>query len=315
MVEDLRLHQRREGHRVTGTCASRAEGRLLPQLHAVRPRRDRRARSSTVPANPIKSDDGCDIIYGDDGNDWLVGGTDTNWLFGGFGDDLLQSSQNLETDNEHNKVPEPALWSAPTFAYGGAGRDVLIADTGRARMFDWTGEFNSFIVPFSPFGKPGREALVQPVHTATSSPPSRSAGGQDQTFAPQSPLDETALSTPQDSFWNDQHGGPRDPQPGQRPRRADRLPRSRGPRLAVPLQPRHVDRGRRCRQRRNPAPPDGARRRRPDPGQGPRRRGAAGAHLPGHQPGQRRPPGHLDHRRQRDPRHGRRRLLPGLRLG
>jgi Ca2+-binding RTX toxin-like protein len=57
--------------------------------------------------NLVKSGDGCDIVYGDNGNDWLVGGTDTNWLFGGFGDDLLQSSQNLETDSERNRVTPP----------------------------------------------------------------------------------------------------------------------------------------------------------------------------------------------------------------
>ncbi|UZJ27067.1 hypothetical protein RHODO2019_19095 (plasmid) [Rhodococcus antarcticus] len=166
--------------------------------------------------NAIKSNDGCDIIYGDNGNDWLVGGTDTNWLFGGFGDDLLQSSQNLETDGEHNRTPEAATWSDPTFAYGGAGRDVLIADSGRARMFDWTGEFNSFVVPFSPFGSP--------VVNRTFSPAVRAfiraladAGGEDPTFVPNSPLDELALSTPQDSFWHSQHGAPRDPQPGNVP--------------------------------------------------------------------------------------------------
>ena len=163
--------------------------------------------------NYVKSDDGCDIIYGDNGNDWLVGGTDTNWLFGGFGDDLLQSSQNLETDGEQNLVPEDATWSDPTFAYGGAGRDVLIADSGRARMYDWSGEFNSFIVPFSPFGAP--------VVNRSFSPWIRDfiralsvAGGADQTFTPNSPLDELGLSTPQDSFWQAQKGGPRDPQPG-----------------------------------------------------------------------------------------------------
>ncbi|MFL5860054.1 MAG: hypothetical protein ACJ780_04640, partial [Solirubrobacteraceae bacterium] len=166
--------------------------------------------------SPVKSNDGCDIIYGDNGNDWIVGGTDTNWLFGGFGDDLLQSSQNLETQSELNRIPEAATWSDPTFAYGGAGRDVLIADSGRARMYDWSGEFNSFIVPFSPFGAP--------VVNRSFSPWIRDfiralsvAGGADQTFTPGSPLDELALSTPQDSYWQAQKGGPRDPQPGNVP--------------------------------------------------------------------------------------------------
>ena len=166
--------------------------------------------------NPIKSNDGCDIIFGDNGNDWMVSGTDTNWLFGGFGDDLLQNSQNLETDNELNRTPEPALWADPTFAFGGDGRDVLIADTGNARMMDWTGEFNSFIVPFSPFGEPTVERSFSPWHRDFIKALSI-AGGADQTFTPNTPLDEIALSTPQDNFWNDQHGGPRDPQPGNVP--------------------------------------------------------------------------------------------------
>ena len=32
------------------------------------------------------------------------------------------------------------------------GRDVLIGNTGGDRLIDWVGEFNSFLVPFSPFG-------------------------------------------------------------------------------------------------------------------------------------------------------------------
>ena len=31
---------------------------------------------------------------------------------------------------------------------------MLIANTGGDRMFDWGGEFNSYLVPFSPFGNP-----------------------------------------------------------------------------------------------------------------------------------------------------------------
>ena len=166
--------------------------------------------------NFIKSNDGCDIIYGDTGNDWLVGGTDTNWLFGGFGDDLLQTSQDLEVQNELNRIPEPAEWSDPVFAFGGAGRDVLIADTGKARLYDYTGEFNSFIVPFSPFGAPVVNRSFDP-HVRVFEQELAVAGGEDQTFTPNSPLDEIAQTTPADPFFNDQHGGPRDPQPGNTP--------------------------------------------------------------------------------------------------
>ena len=35
---------------------------------------------------------------------------------------------------------------------GGGGCDVLIAKSQDDRLIDWVGEFNSYIVPFSPFG-------------------------------------------------------------------------------------------------------------------------------------------------------------------
>ena len=37
-------------------------------------------------------------------------------------------------------------------AFGGAGLDVLMGNTGGDRLIDWVGEFNSYIVPFAPFG-------------------------------------------------------------------------------------------------------------------------------------------------------------------
>ena len=97
----------------------------------------------------VKSADGRDRIFGDDGNDWVVGGTDCDWLFGGFGDDLLNLDDYLETDGGTNLRPETdERFNDGDFAFGGAGRDVLIANTGNDRMFDWTGEFNSFYAPF-----------------------------------------------------------------------------------------------------------------------------------------------------------------------
>ena len=104
----------------------------------------------------VKSEDGRDRMYGDLWHDWLVGGTDCDWLFGGFGDDMLQLDDNLETAGGLNTDPEndDPRFRDGDFAFGGAGRDVLIANTGQDRMFDWGGEFNSFIVPFAPFGAP-----------------------------------------------------------------------------------------------------------------------------------------------------------------
>ena len=40
------------------------------------------------------------------------------------------------------------------FVYGGAGLDVMLANTAGDRLIDWGGEFNSYLVPFDPFGMP-----------------------------------------------------------------------------------------------------------------------------------------------------------------
>ena len=50
-----------------------------------------------------------------------------------------------------NNQPDTAT-SYEDVAYGGAGRDVLIGNTGGDRLIDWVGVFNSYLVPFSPFG-------------------------------------------------------------------------------------------------------------------------------------------------------------------
>ncbi len=94
------------------------------------------------------------------GHDWIVGGTGHDRLFGGFGDDLLNLDDNLDTNGGLNDVADDRSWG--DFAYGGGGLDVLIANTGLDRMFDWTGEFNSFIVPFSRFGAPIVNRLPSP---------------------------------------------------------------------------------------------------------------------------------------------------------
>src|SRR5262249_14663764 len=104
-------------------------------------------------------DDGKDWMYGDNGNDVLFGGTDHDRLFGGKGDDYLQLDDNQNTDgglnNNSDDATQPqATAGAGDFAYGGDGLDVLIANSGSDRMFDWGGEFNTFIVPFSRFGDP-----------------------------------------------------------------------------------------------------------------------------------------------------------------
>ena len=99
----------------------------------------------------IKIEDGKDHIFGDQGHDWLVGGTGNDRLFGGLGDDLMNADDNHDngTTPGFNDLPDDPEYADGDFAFGGNGLDVLIANTGSDRLFDWKGDFNSFIVPFS----------------------------------------------------------------------------------------------------------------------------------------------------------------------
>src|SRR5204863_1177702 len=109
----------------------------------------------------MKASDGNDAIFGDFGNDWEVGGTGRDDMYGGWGNDLLNADDDLGTNSTANDVPD----THPSYedrAYGGAGRDVLIANTGGDRLIDWVGEFNSFIVPFAPFGLGTVSRALQP---------------------------------------------------------------------------------------------------------------------------------------------------------
>ena len=110
---------------------------------------------------PEVNDDGQDAIFGDLGNDWLVGGTGRDNIYGGFGNDLLNADDNSTTNGSLNDQPD----THPTYedrAYGGAGRDVLIANTGGDRLIDWVGEYNSYLVPYAPFGQASVSRTLQP---------------------------------------------------------------------------------------------------------------------------------------------------------
>ncbi|MEN8205399.1 MAG: calcium-binding protein, partial [Pseudomonadota bacterium] len=177
-----------------------------------------------------------DQIFGDLGNDWLVGGPDNDNLFGGFGADLMDVDDDKSTlDHDGDGIPgdnfgpDPINIDIQDRAFGGAGRDVLIANTGGDRLIDWIGEFNSFIVPFAPFGE----------FTVTRAVPPQifdflydlsEAVGADQTRATDvglsiesiarngEPDGELGLITQKDGqLWKDQTGAPIDPQPGNIP--------------------------------------------------------------------------------------------------
>jgi hypothetical protein len=161
--------------------------------------------------------DGNDHMFGDLGNDWLVGGTGRDTMWGGWGNDYMQADDNLNTD-----APEAnASWE--DMAFGGAGRDVLIANTGGDRLIDWAGEFNSYLVPFNPFGMATVSRTNQPQLPEYLYMLSRSEGA-DQTLAAQhapsfagrngEPFGELGLVRQEDAAWGDQRGGPRDPQAG-----------------------------------------------------------------------------------------------------
>src|SRR5262249_54087853 len=110
---------------------------------------------------PAVNSDGDDAIFGDNGNDWIVGGTGRDHAYGGWGNDLLNMDDDQTTDGGKNDIPE----TAPTYedrAYGGAGKDVLIANTGGDRLIDWVGEYNSYLVPFAPFGMATVSRTMQP---------------------------------------------------------------------------------------------------------------------------------------------------------
>ncbi len=97
--------------------------------------------------------DGDDVIFGDLGHDWMVGGTGRDTVWAGWGDDLVNLDDKLTTAGGLNNKPDTnPSWE--DFTYGGAGRDVMIGNTGGDRLVDWNGEQNTFVLPYNPFGLP-----------------------------------------------------------------------------------------------------------------------------------------------------------------
>nr|MDJ0795865.1 hypothetical protein [Calothrix sp. MO_167.B12] len=122
-----------------------------------------------------------------------------------LGDDVINADDNLETNGGANDEPDATEFADADFVFGGGGLDVMIANTGGDRLFDWNGEFNSYFVPFSQFG--------QPTVIRSSSPQIRQfllelgkASGADQSLT--EPNGELGLTTAGET------GDPRDPQPG-----------------------------------------------------------------------------------------------------
>jgi len=157
-------------------------------------------------------------------------------MYGGWGNDLLNADDNLTTAGGLNNVPE----TAPTYedrAYGGAGKDVLIANTGGDRLIDWVGEYNSYLVPFSEFGMATVSRTLQPQLHFFLYAESLSDGIDATRFSdlnggalpplPKNndpnpgrngePAGELGLVLQQDPAWHAQTGAPTDPQAGNTP--------------------------------------------------------------------------------------------------
>jgi hypothetical protein len=121
-------------------------------------------------------------------------------------------------------MPDEPLFADADRAYGGAGRDVLIANTGADRLIDWLGEYNSYVVPFAPFGLPTVSRAAQPQLAQFLYDLSKSDGADQTRIAPEvegadperngEPFAELGLVRQQDDEWQDQTGAPADPQPG-----------------------------------------------------------------------------------------------------
>ena len=168
--------------------------------------------------------DGEDKIFGDNGNDWLVGGTGRDDLYGGWGNDLINADDNQSTDGSLNDQPDTNS-SYEDRAYGGAGRDVLIANTGGDRLIDWVGEFNSYLVPFAPFGLGTVSRTLQPqlqdflygLSASDGADYTRAADTGADPARNGEPMGELGVVIQQDFAWQDQTGGPRDVQAGNIP--------------------------------------------------------------------------------------------------
>jgi subtilisin-like proprotein convertase family protein len=173
--------------------------------------------------------DGDDRIFGDLGNDWLVGGTGRDHLFGGRGDDLLNADDDHDSttgtgDDRANNIPDTHP-SYEDIAYGGAGRDVLIANTGGDRLIDWVGEFNSYLVPFAPFGAFTISRSLQPqlmeylyeLSASDGADPTRSDDTGADPLRNGEPDGEIGLVMQKDFDWQDQTGAPDDIQAGNIP--------------------------------------------------------------------------------------------------
>ncbi|MGU3646985.1 hypothetical protein ACLBXX_18660 [Microbacterium sp. C23T] len=185
--------------------------------------------------------DGDDAIFGDLGNDWVVGGTGQDTLWGGWGNDLHQADDDLHSgclvmanngtcqqygDTWLNDIADGVNSSFQDRAYGGAGLDVLIGNTAGDRLIDWVGEFNSYLVPFAPFGmatvsrqnNPALPEFLYALSRSQGADPTRWSDEGSDPARNGEPFGELGLIRQEDhGYWQTQTGGPTDPQAGNIP--------------------------------------------------------------------------------------------------
>ncbi|MBI3917574.1 MAG: hypothetical protein HY322_11275 [Betaproteobacteria bacterium] len=172
-----------------------------------------------------RNTDGNDVIFGDLGNDWMVGGTGRDNIYAGWGNDLSNADDVLTTNGSLNDATD----SHPVYedrVFGGAGLDILIGNTGGDRLIDWVGEWNSYIVPFAPFGIATVSRQVEPqlpeflyaLSASDGADPTRDTDTGINPTRNGEPDGELGLITQRDhGLWQEQTGGPTDPQPGNIP--------------------------------------------------------------------------------------------------
>ncbi|MFZ1880264.1 MAG: Calx-beta domain-containing protein [Gaiellaceae bacterium] len=218
-----------------------ADGRIVNACIAVDNQGNCTLHSQDPTSTVVVKSDGPDAVFGDLGNDWLLGGTGNDTLWGGWGNDLLNADDDLTTgcavylQNGHcdvsgtsalNDVPDGPNSSYEDRAYGGAGLDILIGNTGGDRLIDWVGEFNSYIVPFSTFGiatvsrqnDPWLPEFLYALSHSQGADPTRATDTGDDPSRNGEPDGELGLIRQSDhGLWQEQTGGPTDPQAGNLP--------------------------------------------------------------------------------------------------
>jgi len=94
--------------------------------------------------------DGDDRIFGDLGNEVIISGTGRDQVYGGYGDDYINAD---DDQSGNNNLPNEDI-SYEDFVFGGAGEDILIANSVGDRLIDWGGEFNSYYTTYQSVGEP-----------------------------------------------------------------------------------------------------------------------------------------------------------------